>query len=121
MELQNLVNKAVYIREKYSELEKKKFGREWTRQEIVSGFVGDVGDLVKLIMAKEGIRGAENLGEQVAGKGSVHGDVDEKLAHELSDCLWSIFVIANKYDIDIQGAFLKTMDELEARIASGNE
>ena len=68
------------------------------------GFVGDVGDLVKLVMAKEGIREVEN--------------VDDKLKHELADCLWSILVIASNYGIDIEKSFMETMDELEKRISS---
>lgn len=55
-------------------------------------------------MAKDGLRHIDN--------------VDEKLAHELADCLWSVLVIADKYNVDIKEAFLKTMDELEGRIAN---
>ena len=68
----------------------------------MEGFVGDVGDLMKLTMSKAGIRNIE--------------DVDNKLAHELSDCLWSILVLASKYNIDLEQAFMETMDELEGRI-----
>ena len=45
-------------------------------------------------------------------------DVDNKLAHELSDCLWSILVLAKKYDADLEASFLKTMDDLEKKIES---
>ena len=44
-------------------------------------------------------------------------DVDAKLAHELSDCLWSVLVLADKYGIDLQQEFLKTMETLDKRIA----
>ena len=70
----------------------------------MEGFVGDVGDLMKLVMAKEGVREIP--------------DVDQKLAHELSDCLWSVLVLANKYNVDLETSFLQTMDELEKRIES---
>lgn len=43
-------------------------------------------------------------------------NVDEKLKHELSDCLWSILVIADYYDIDLENQFSKSMDELETRV-----
>ena len=72
----------------------------------MAGFVGDVGDLSKIIMAKHGLRDME--------------EVDKKLAHELSDCLWSVIVLAYKYKIDLPNEFLKTMDELEIRIDSEN-
>ena len=68
------------------------------------GFVGDVGDLSKIIMAKQGLRFMD--------------DIDAKLAHELSDCLWSVLVIADKYKINLATEFLKTMDGLEARIST---
>lgn len=105
MELKELSKRAIEIRNMYSELEKKKYGREWTKSEIMEGFVGDVGDLMKLVMAKEGIREKENI--------------DKQLAHELSDCLWSILVLSEKYEIDIEQSFLETMSALEERIKNG--
>jgi NTP pyrophosphatase (non-canonical NTP hydrolase) len=79
-------------------------GRAWTTEELTLGFVGDVGDLVKLIMADAGVR--EIL------------EVKAKLAHELADCLWSILVLAQRLDVDLEMAFLETMDALELRIQS---
>lgn len=70
----------------------------------MAGFVGDVGDLSKIIMAKHGLRDME--------------DIDTKLAHELSDCLWSVLVLADRYGIDLENQFMKTMDELDTRIDS---
>ena len=70
----------------------------------MAGFVGDVGDLSKIIMAKHGLRAMDN--------------VDSKLAHELSDCLWSVLVLASKYNINLETEFMKTMDELDSRIDS---
>jgi len=106
MDIKELIDRAKEVREKYAALEKEKNDREWTRQELVQGFVADVGDLVKLTMAKDGLR--EIM------------DADRKLAHELSDCLWSIFVIADKYGIDLEKEYLKTMDELEKRIENSS-
>jgi NTP pyrophosphatase (non-canonical NTP hydrolase) len=94
-------------RQKYSELEKKSTGKEWSNLNIMEGFVGDVGDLMKIVMTKEGVREIEN--------------VDEKLAHELADCLWSVLVLSEKYGGDIEQSFLKTMDALEKRIAEPNK
>jgi len=54
-------------------------------------------------MAKHGLRGMDN--------------VDQKLAHELSDCLWSVLVLANKYKIDIDKEFNQTMDEIDSKIS----
>ena len=95
--------RAVEIRAKYDELNKRR-GITWDEQHLMAGFVGDVGDLSKIIMAKHGLRTMD--------------DVDARLAHELSDCLWSILVLANKYNIDLVSEFTETMDMLEQRITS---
>jgi len=57
---------------------------------------------MKLIMAKEGFRQGEN--------------VDAKLAHELSDCLWSVLVLARHYGIDLETEFIRTMNDLESKL-----
>jgi len=101
-DLKDLQQRALEIREKYGRLESKEGGREWDRKDLMMGFVGDVGDLIKLVQAKEGVRRID--------------DVDAKLAHELADCLWSVLVLAEKYGVDIEAAFTRTMSELDARI-----
>ncbi len=102
MHFQELQERALVIRGRYAEREKRQHGREWTNEEIALGLVGDVGDLVKLVVAKEGMRTVDR--------------VDEKLAHELSDCLWVLLVLSKKYGIDLETSFLKTMDELEQKM-----
>lgn len=100
MEISDLQARAMQVRALFAEYEKEHNKTEWTNRDILIGFVGDVGDLAKLVMAKEGHRKID--------------DVDEKLAHELADCLWSILVLAKKFDIDLEKGFLNTMDEIEA-------
>ena len=102
MEFQQLAQRAMEIRQQYAEYETKRYGRAWTREEIMLGFVGDVGDLTKLVVAQEGVRDIS--------------DSDAKLAHELSDCLWSVLVLAQMYDIDLERAFVETMDQLEEHL-----
>lgn len=92
------------IRTRFAEFEQAKFRREWTEQEVMQGFVVDVGELMRLVMAKSGIR-------QVEG-------VDKKLAHELSDCLWCVLVLSKLYGVDIQKEFMTTMDELDGWIST---
>jgi NTP pyrophosphatase (non-canonical NTP hydrolase) len=92
------------VRRQYAALEEARYGRAWTREEVVQGFVGDVGDLVKLAMARSGVRHIPDAGE--------------KLAHELADCLWSVLVLSELYGVDLEAAFLQTMAELERLIAS---
>lgn len=104
MEFSEIQKRALEVREKYSSLERHNGTKEWSRDDLVRGFVGDVGDLVKLTMAEDGLRTID--------------DSKSKIAHELADCLWSIIVIADKYDVDLKESFLKTMDELDQRIDS---
>ena len=104
MDLNDLQNRAIEIRDKYDELNKAKRGITWNEQQLMAGFVGDVGDLSKIIMAKHGLRSMD--------------DVDTKLAHELSDCLWSILVLASRYNVNLEQEFQNTMDGLDARIDS---
>jgi len=105
MEFKDLSQRALEIRGKYEVLENKKYGRAWSRAELAQGLVVDIGDLTRLIMAKEGIREA--------------ADLDAKLKHELSDCLWSILVLARKYEIDLEKEFVASMDELGKKIEGG--
>lgn len=103
MEFSELIQRAVKVRAQYAELEQKLYGTAWTQEELALGFVGDVGDLAKLVMAQNGRRNIP--------------DADSKLAHELADCLWSVIVLAHVHEIDLEQAFLKTMSELEERIS----
>lgn len=93
MEFQKLIEKAKEIKKKYAAQNKKLGRKKWRVADYYQGFVGDVGDLGKLIMAKNNLRQYKNQ--------------DTKLAHELSDCLWSILVLADELEIDLEKEFLK--------------
>ncbi len=103
-DISDLQKRAQSIRQKYDELNANDGHKKWDGIDYAAGFVGDVGDLVKLTMAKEGKRRGDN--------------VDVKLKHELGDCLWSLLVIANHYGIDLEDAFNGTMDELEEKLSA---
>lgn len=103
MEFSKVIARAREIRSKYAAFEVRQTGKKWTTAQTAEGLVGDIGDLLKLVQAKQGIRPTK--------------DVDRKLAHELSDCLWSILVIADEYGIDMEEAFMQAMDELEKKVS----
>ena len=105
MDFKNVVKRAREIRKLYAQSDKKRLGEEWSRGEYVKAFVGDVGALVKLTMAKDGLRDIK--------------DFDKKLAHEFADILWSVIMLAEMYDIDLEKSFFETMDELEERASKG--
>src|SRR5262245_25124622 len=102
MDLDQLRERALRIHDLYDDLNRHQRGRGWTREEFMLGFVGDVGDLAKLVMAAEGAR------EVPGGRAA--------LEHELADCLWSVLILAHRYDVDLDAAFGRTMDELEEAI-----
>ena len=104
MDFKMLTQRALAIRQLYSEHERKLYGSAWTAEEIALGFVGDVGDLAKLVMAQNGRR--------------IIPDAHDKLAHELADCLWSVMVLAKLHGVDLEQSFLDTMDALEKQIAA---
>ena len=107
MEFKQIIARALSVRKQYAALEEEKHGRAWTDEELMLGFVNDVGTLAKLIQAKEGVRDIEAL--------------DQKLGHELSDCLWSIIVLSSKYGVNLEASFLQTMDEIQRRIEAKTE
>lgn len=66
------------------------------------GCIEEVGDLSKLILAKENQRDIQ--------------DLDSKLKHELADCLWSVIVLTDAYDVNLEEAFAQTMDDIEEKL-----
>ena len=103
MEFKDLMQRGLAIREGIKVYEQEKYGASWSNEELALGFVGDLGDLAKLVMAANGRRKIPDAGQ--------------KLAHELADCLWSVIVLANVHGIDLEQAFLDTMDDLEQWVA----
>lgn len=99
---QQLYTRAREIRKKYAAYEIEKYGKPWAGPELMQGFVGEVGDLSKLILAKENQRDIQ--------------DLDSKLKHELADCLWSVIVLTDAYDVNLEEAFAQTMDDIEEKL-----
>jgi NTP pyrophosphatase (non-canonical NTP hydrolase) len=89
--LSSLSDEAMKLRQRFADAAAARGRPGWTREQVMQGFVGDVGDLMKLVMAKSGVRDI--------------ADVDRKLEHELADCLWSVLVLARLYDVDLEQQF----------------
>ncbi len=103
MKYRELEESALKLNELYEALEIKLYGRVWTTEELALGFVGDIGDLAKLVQANAGIRKIDNF--------------KSKLGHELSDCLWSVIVLANKCGIDLEAEYSKNIKELMEHVS----
>ena len=102
MEFKDIIKRAQEIQKTYRTVNKQQRLKVWGVPEYMQGFVGDVGDLVKLVMVKENFLQS--------------GNIDRKLARELSDCLWSVIIISKELEIDLEKEFLATMNELEKRL-----
>jgi len=63
----------------------------------------DLGDLSRLILAKEGRR-------------KFDGDIDLALRHELADCMWSIMVLADKYKVDLPSALDEMSHDVQIKL-----
>src|SRR3954454_4434853 len=83
MQFHEMQAQARAVRAKYATVEAERYGRPWTPEEIMLGFLDDVGDLAKLVQGKAGVRPRD--------------DLDAALAHELADCLWAVLTIADTY------------------------
>jgi len=97
---QKMIDRAVEIRNKYDEKDIKK----WDVEQVFMGMIKDIGNLSKILMVYNGYRKDLNK------------NTNEALGHELSDILYSIFIIADKTGVDLKMSFWQVMDKLERRI-----
>lgn len=104
MDFPEAVKRSMQIRKLYHKIEKQKHGGAWTIQEDMIGFVYDVGELGRLVMAAEG---------RWIYQGALSKDLDDKL----SECLWWLFVLSKRLGIDINTAFSSKIAELEASLS----
>lgn len=104
-DIREMQQQALAIASRYRAVGASNGEHDWTARDYANGFVKDLGDLMKLLMIHDNLRsdGADD-------------ELKTKLGHELSDCLWSVLVIAKKLDIDIVDAFDATMQELDGRL-----
>lgn len=102
MNLNELTQKALHIKSLYAHYEKEKSYKEWTAEETYQGLVSDVGDLGRLVLAKEGFREVN--------------DIDAHMSHELAEILWATLLLAEQYNVNLEQAFIDEMKRLEDRL-----
>ncbi len=102
--LADLTAEAMRLRRGFAAAALSAGRKGWTREQVMQGFVGDVGDLMKLVMAKGGAR-------EITG-------IDRRLGHELADCLWSILVLARLYQVDLAKEFFAMTAAVSAKLAA---
>ena len=102
MEFDKIMDRALQVRRLYEEKEKELYGSPRTSEEIITGFLGDASNLVKLIEAENGKRKILNS--------------KAMLEHQFANCLWSMIVLANIHGVDLEKSFFIEMDRLETHL-----
>lgn len=102
MEFQKIIHRALDLRRQYEVKETNLYGSPSTSVEIAQGFAGDVNNLVKLVMAEHGQREIANS--------------KEKLEAQLAHCLWSVVVLAQMHNVNLENSFMEAMDRLESHL-----
>ncbi len=103
MDIADSLKRVKKIKQAYNVLNRTEGYKTWSASEYMEAFIGDVGDLSKLMLARKGYSFAQK-------------DVDSKVARELADCLWSVLVLAEELDVDIESEFGKMLIRLEDKI-----
>ena len=98
MDIETMQARAVEVRSRFAAFETATYGQEWTTEDLVIGLMTDVGDLASLVSVLQGKRPSR------------HDDPLSALGHEISDCMWVLLVLADRFDIDVASAFETTMD-----------
>ncbi|MEU6032025.1 hypothetical protein ABZ825_34330 [Streptomyces tauricus] len=91
--------RALKVRAQYEQIEQRVLGRTWTLPELALGFTNDAAYVGRLVLAAE-------------RTWDIDGDVDAELRHRLAECLWWVFVLADRLDVDMPEAYEATMDRI---------
>jgi hypothetical protein len=90
---------ALEVRALYEQIEQRILKRTWTLPELAVGFTNDAAYVGRLVLAAE-------------RTWDIPGDVDAELEHKLAECMWWLFVLADKLDVDLPAAYAETMEKI---------
>lgn len=102
MDFEEFLKQSRKIREEYTQLNRAKGQREWSFVQRTEALAGDIGDLMKMVMAKAGYREFPEL--------------EKNLRHELIDCLWAVFSISDELGVRLEDEVGPWMKEMHERI-----
>lgn len=103
MELREMMERSVAIRNQYHLLEQKYHEKVWTVEEDALAFLTDAGLVGRLVMAQQ-------------GRWPVSGAPEPELEHKLSECIWWLLSLAGRMDIDIHKAVEHFLAKLEREL-----
>lgn len=95
---------SIDIKKTYDEINHNDGHKKWQVSDFTMGMIGDCGDLCKLIMAKNKLRRSKSE------------DLDKDIEHELVDILWSLIVIADELNIDLEKVSITQLNILKTRV-----
>ncbi|MBR1619720.1 MazG-like protein [bacterium] len=99
MDLKEVINRSIKIREQYHKLENEYHGSEWFIEEDALAFLTDAGLVGRLTMDNQGRWPADN-GE-------------ERLKHKLGECVWWLAVLADRMNLDLDTCVSEFLDKTE--------
>jgi NTP pyrophosphatase (non-canonical NTP hydrolase) len=102
MEFKEIIKETKKIKRKYERLAINNNEDPWNAKDYIRGFVGDVGDLSKYISLKYSKRKIK--------------DIDNKIKHELADCMWSIIAIADEVGINLEREYKINLEYIDQRL-----
>lgn len=103
LDLKEIKERALKIREQYHQLEKNHHGSEWTVEEDALAFLTDAGLVGRHTMSQQG-RWPK-------------GDTNPELQHKLGECIWWLTVLADRMDIDINESIESFLTKTEKLLA----
>lgn len=105
-------NLALGLKSDFDRMNAEAGDDKWDVQDYLAGLQTDVGDLAKLVLCAAGRRKYNP---------ARHKDMElkEALAHELSDVMWSVFVIADYVGIDLEKEYPETIAKLRQELVNG--
>lgn len=100
MQLNEIVERSMKIREKYHLLEKKHHGSEWTVEEDALAFLTDAGLVGRLTMSQQ-------------GRWPANDEDLSQLKHKLGESVWWLIVLSKRMNLDmgeVVDEFLSNME-----------
>ena len=101
MDLKEIVNRSIKIREQYHKLELEYHGSNWSIEEDALAFLTDAGLIGRMTMDNQGRWPVEN------GK--------EQLKHKLGECVWWLAVLADRMNLDLETCVSEFLDNTEKK------
>ena len=100
LDLKEIKERSLKIRERYHELEQQHHGSNWTVEEDALAFLTDAGLVGRLTMSQQG---RWPKGEQTI----------PELEHKLGECVWWLTILADRMGLDINEAAEKFLTKTE--------